>query len=100
MNTSEDEPVDWDMLRKLAMRISDKDYNALVDDYRHRVHQAHMFAGIENFDDGLYLLGLTLNQLELIPPGSLIDIEPHWARAPLSVHRLWETGSIIVPANL
>ena len=75
------------------MKIADK-----LLKYQRRVNDAYKFAEGAPKDtwDGLFLVGLALAGLELIPVGSGIEKDPMWVTAPTSTE--WE-ASWIVPRD-
>lgn len=70
-----------------------------MSDYIGRVESAFNFAEGHTGDawDGLFIMGLTLANLELIPTTLMITPEPYWATAPMckGKDKLWDESWIV-----
>ncbi len=70
-----------------------------MDNYISKVESAFNFAEGHTGDtwDGLFIMGLTLANLELVPTISMITPEPHWAIAPMckGKDKLWDESWIV-----
>lgn len=95
MSTSPDKdtPVDYTSTRNLQAILGKHSFKDEMAKYKAKLDAAYRFA---EGDDGLFLLGLTLNGLDLVPPGTMMDMKVYWIRAHASKSDLWETGSYIV----
>ena len=83
------------------MDLSEEQKEALevIEAYEIKYKSAYEFA---NEDPAMYLLGLAMNGLDLVPPGTLLDIKSYWRRAPILgfwkslPDPYWEHGSYVV----
>lgn len=70
-----------------------------INSYNERVAQAIQFAdgAVGEAWDGLFLMGLAMANLDLLPEDSLVTIRWYWCRAPQSKAELptWPTSKII-----
>lgn len=70
-----------------------------VKDYHTRIGQALIFAGNAEGEvwDGLFLMGLAMADLDLLPESTLVQQNWYWIKAPASKAELptWQDSRII-----